>query len=145
MRNPAILAALADPNIAFAMLVLGTLLIYVELASPGRIVPGVIGATLVMLGLSAISVLSVNWLGAALMLLALTLFGLEARFAARGLLGTAGATAMVLGAVMLIDSPVPQMGIRWATAIALTLPFAVTTTWLGSIAVRARRNKVETE
>ena len=61
-----IVAAIADPNIALILLVVGALGIYVEFTSPGLIAPGVIGAILVLLGLSALSVLPINWLGAAL-------------------------------------------------------------------------------
>jgi membrane-bound serine protease (ClpP class) len=139
-----IIAAIADPNIALVLLVLGALGLYVEFSSPGLIAPGVIGAIFVLLGLSALSVLPINWLGAALMLLALALFVLEAKFASHGILGVGGAAAMVMGAVMLIDSPFPEMRIHWSTAIALALPFSLITVLLLSLVVRARRLKVET-
>ena len=126
------------------LLVIGALGIYVEFSSPGLIAPGVLGAIMVLLGLSAISVLPINWLGAALMLLAFTLFALEVKVASHGILGAGGAAAMVLGAVMLIDSPIPEMRIRWATAIGLALPFSAITVFLLSLAWRARQNKVET-
>ena len=87
---------------------IGALAIYVEFSSPGLIAPGVVGAILVLLGLSAISVLPINWLGAALLLVAFTLFALEAKFAAHGVLAVGGTVSMVLGAVMLIDSPLPE-------------------------------------
>lgn len=139
-----IISAIADPNIALVILVIGALCIYVEFSSPGLVAPGVIGAIMALLGLSAISVLPINWLGAALLILAFTLFVLEAKFTAHGVLGVGGAVAMVLGAVMLIDSPLPEMRIHWTTAIALALPFSAITMFLLSLAVRARRNKVET-
>ncbi len=139
-----IIAAIADPNIALILLVVGALLIYVEFTSPGVIAPGVIGAILVLLGLSAISVLPINWLGAALLLLAFTLFALEAKFTSHGVLAAGGAAAMILGAVLLINSPFPEMRIHWSTAIALALPFSLITALLVSLALRARRAKVET-
>jgi membrane-bound serine protease (ClpP class) len=139
-----IIAAVADPNIALVLLVIGVLGIYVEFSSPGLIFPGVLGGILVLLGLSAISVLPINWLGGALMILAFTLFLLEVKFTSHGILGAGGALAMVLGAVMLIDSPAPELRIRWSTAIALALPFSAITVFLLTIAARARRNKVET-
>jgi membrane-bound serine protease (ClpP class) len=139
-----IISAIADPNIALVMLVIGALGIYLEFHSPGLIVPGIVGAILVLLGLSAISVLPINWLGAALLLLAFTLFALEAKFATHGILGVGGAVSMALGAVLLVDSPLPEMRIHWSTAIALTLPFSMITVLLLSLALRARRNKVET-
>jgi membrane-bound serine protease (ClpP class) len=139
-----IIAGIADPNIALVLLVIGALGIYVEFSSPGLIAPGVIGAILVLLGLSAISLLPINWLGAALLLLAFALFALEVKFASHGILGVGGAVAMVLGAVMLIDSPVPEMRIHWVTAIGLALPFSAITVFMLTLVVRARRNKVET-
>lgn len=139
-----IVAAIADPNIALILLVIGALCIYVEFTSPGLIAPGVAGAILVLLGLSAISILPINWLGAALLLLAFTLFALEAKFTSHGVLAAGGAVSMVLGAVMLIDSPLPELRIHWSTAIALTVPFAAITVLLLSLALRARRAKVET-
>ena len=139
-----IVSAIADPNIAFILLIIGALAIYIEFSSPGLIAPGVVGAILVLLGLSAISVLPINWLGAALIILAFVLFALEAKFTSHGVLGAGAAVAMALGAVMLIDSPFPEMRIHWPTAIAVTLPFSAITIFLVSIAVRARRGKVET-
>ncbi len=139
-----IISAISDPNLALILLVLGALGIYVEFSSPGLIVPGILGAIMALLGLSALSVLPINGLGAALLLLAFALFALEAKFAAHGILGAGGALAMVLGAVMLIDSPVPEMRIHLATAIALALPFSLITMLLLSLVLRARRNKVVT-
>jgi len=139
-----IISSVADPNIALMLLVIGALAIYVEFTAPGMVAPGVVGSILLLLGLSALSVLPINWLGAALLLLAFALFALEAKMAAHGVLGVGGAVAMMLGAVMLVDSPLPEMRIHWTTAIALALPFSLITVWLLSLAVRARRNKVET-
>ncbi len=139
-----IVSAISDPNLALVMLVLGALGIYVEFTSPGLIVPGILGAIFALLGLSALSVLPINWLGAALLVLAFTLFILEAKFATHGILGAGGALAMVLGAVMLINSPLPEMRIHLSTAIALALPFSLITIALLSLVVRARRSKVVT-
>ncbi|HEY1338549.1 MAG TPA: nodulation protein NfeD [Bryobacteraceae bacterium] len=139
-----IISAIADPNIALVMLVLGALGIYIEFSSPGLIAPGVFGAILALLALSALSVLPINWLGAALILLAFTLFVLEAKFTSHGVLGAGGAVAMVLGAVMLVNSPLPELRIHWGTAIAVALPFSIITVLLMTLAVRARRNKVQT-
>jgi membrane-bound serine protease (ClpP class) len=135
---------LTDPNIALMLLILGGLGIYAEFASPGLIFPGEVGAILALVGLTAIALLPLNWLGAALMLLALVLFVLEAKITSHGVLGSGGAVAMVLGALLLIDSPFPEMRIRLAVALSVGLPFAVITTFLTALAVRARRNRVVT-
>jgi membrane-bound serine protease (ClpP class) len=139
-----IISAIADPNIALILLVLGALGIYAEFSSPGLIVPGILGAIFALLGLSALSVLPINWLGAALLVLAVSLFVLEAKFASHGILAIGGAAAMVLGAVMLVNGPIPEMRIHWATAIGLALPFSLITVMLVTLALRARRNKVAT-
>lgn len=139
-----IVAAIADPNIALILLVLGALGVYVEFSSPGLIAPGIVGAIMVLLGLSALSVLPINWLGAGLLLLAFTLFVLEAKFTSHGILGIGGAVAMVMGAMILVNGPIPEMRIHWSTAIGLALPFSVITVMLLSLVVRARHSKVST-
>ena len=139
-----VLSAISDPNMALVLLVIGALLLYVEFAHPGMVVPGVFGAVLLLLGLSAFSVLPINWLGAALLLLAMTMFVLEAKFATHGILTAGGAVCMILGAMLLVDSPLPELRIRLSTAISVALPFAVITAFLVSLVVRARSNKVAT-
>ncbi|HXN49713.1 MAG TPA: nodulation protein NfeD, partial [Bryobacteraceae bacterium] len=138
------IAAIADPNLAFILFILGALGIYVEFTHPGMIAPGVFGAILVVVSLSALSVLPINWGGAALMVLAMVLFVLEAKLATHGVLTAAGALAMVLGALMLVESPAPELRIHLATALAVVLPFALVTSFLLTLAVRARRAKVQT-
>ncbi|HUI79278.1 MAG TPA: NfeD family protein [Bryobacteraceae bacterium] len=139
-----LLSRITDPNLALMLLILGGLGIYAEFASPGLIFPGVAGAILLLLGLTAIALLPINWVGAALMLLALVLFALEAKITSHGILGTGGAVAMVLGATLLVDSPVPEMRIRTLVAVSVGLPFALITMFLTGLAVRARRNRVVT-
>ena len=82
-----VVSAIADPNIGFILLVLGVLGIYVEFTSPGLIFPGIAGAILALLGLSSLSILPINWTGVALLVLALALFVLEAKFTSHGMLG----------------------------------------------------------
>ena len=96
-----------------------------------------------LLGLSSLAVLPINWIGVALLLLAATLFALEAKIASHGVLGVGGTVAMVLGALLLIDGP-PELRVRFSTALAVSLPFAAITIFLMSLAIRARRNKVIT-
>lgn len=139
-----IVSSIADPNIALILIILGALCVYIEFSSPGLIAPGVVGAISILLGLSAMSVLPINWTGVGLLALALMLFALEAKFVSHGVLTLGGAVAMVLGAVLLIDSPLPELRIRWTVAIALALPFALITSLLLTLAVRARTNKVIT-
>jgi membrane-bound serine protease (ClpP class) len=139
-----IISAIADPNLALVLLILGALGIYIEFTSPGLIAPGVIGAILALMGLSALSVLPINWAGATLLVLAFTLFVLEAKFVTHGILAVGGTVSMVLGALLLVESPLPEMRIHLSTAIGLALPFALITSLLLTLVIRARANKVVT-
>ena len=138
-----VVAAIADPNIGFILLVLGVLGIYVEFHSPGLIFPGIAGAILALLGLSSLSILPINWVGVGLLVLSLALFVLEAKVASHGMLGIGGTISMVLGALLLVNGP-PDMRIHLSTALAVALPFAAITMFLVSVVVKARHNKVLT-
>ena len=135
-----VVGAIADPNVGFILLVLGALGLYVEFNSPGLIIAGVGGGILLLLGLSSLAVLPLNWAGVALLLLGAALFILEAHFTSHGVLGAGGTVAMVLGALMLIDGP-PEIRIHLVTALAVSIPFALITMFLLTLALRARRNK----
>jgi membrane-bound serine protease (ClpP class) len=126
-------AAIADPDRAFALLVVGMCLVYVECLWPGRVVPGAIGAVLAMLGLAGLTSLPVDWRGPALLLLSAVLFAAEARIPRTGIAGISGGIAMVSSALM--------WGAHWSTAVALGAPFSAVTVFLLRVAVRARRNK----
>ncbi len=139
-----LLLPLVDPNVAFILLILGALGIYVEFTHPGLILPGVAGGILVIVALMALTLLPINWAGAALILLGLVLFVLEAKVASHGILGVGGTVAMVLGALLLIDTAVPELRIHLATAIAAALPFALITIFLLRLVLRSRALKVAT-
>ena len=139
-----ILLPLIDPQLAFVLLILGALGIYVEFTHPGLIAPGVAGAILVIVGLMALTMLPINWAGAALIVLGIACFVLEAMMPTGGILALGGAVSMVLGAVMLVDTGIPELSIGWGTAIAVTLPFALITVFLLRLAVKSYRYKVAT-
>jgi len=134
---------LADPNIGFILLVLGILGIYIEFVSPGLIFPGVAGLVALVLGLSSLAVLSINWAGAALLLVAIAFFVLELKFTSHGVLGVGGAIAMTLGAVILVNAP-PELRIHWITALSVALPVTIISVFLTSMALKARQSKVLT-
>ena len=139
-----VLLPLIDPNLAFILLILGALGIYVEFSHPGLVFPGVAGGILAILGLMALSVLPINWAGAALILVGVACFVLEATIVSGGILAVGGVAAMVLGAVMLVDTGIPELSISWATAVGVTLPFALITVFLLRLAVKSFRYKVAT-
>ena len=135
-----IIDAVADPNIGFILMAIGALGIYIEFNAPGLILPGVIGGILGILGLSSLAVLPINWIGVALLILGLAFFILEAKFASHGILGTGGAVSLTLGALLLVNGP-PEIRIHLTTALSVSIPFAIITMFLLTIALRARRNK----
>jgi len=139
-----VLSPLIDPNLAFVLLILGALGVYIEFSHPGLILPGVAGGILIILALMALTLLPIRWAGAALLVLGMILFILEAKIASHGILGIGGAVAMVLGALVLIDTSVPELKIRLSTALAVTLPFALITIFLLQLVLRARALKVTT-
>jgi membrane-bound serine protease (ClpP class) len=138
-----IVQSIADPNIGYILMVIGALGIYAEFQAPGLIFPGVAGGISLLLGLSSLAVMPINWVGVALLILAVSLFVLEAKFASHGILGTGGTVAMVLGSLLLISGP-PELRIRLSTALAVSIPFALITMFLVSLAIQARRQKVVT-
>ncbi|MBI1354297.1 MAG: nodulation protein NfeD [Acidobacteria bacterium] len=139
-----ILLPLIDPSLAFILMALGVLGIYVEFTHPGLVAPGVIGALLTLVGAMALSLLPINWAGAGLLILGVACLVAEAFVVSGGLLTVAGAVAMVLGAVMLIDTSIPELSIGWGTAIAVAVPFAAITVFLLQLAVRSFKYKVST-
>jgi membrane-bound serine protease (ClpP class) len=139
-----ILGFLMDPNIAFLIFIIGAAAIYAEFNHPGAVIPGVVGIIFVVLAVFALNLLPLRFAGVALIITAFILFALEAKFATHGVLGVGGIAVMILGALLLVDGPIPQMRIRLLTAVAVCIPFGLLTIFLVHIAVRARLNKVVT-
>lgn len=133
-----------NASLAFALLAIGALLIYVEFTHPGVIVPGVAGLILVVISLFALSFLPINWAGAGLLILALILFVLEAKFPSHGVLAAGGVAAMALGAILLVDAPVPQMRVGWDVALGVAIGFGAISMLLLELVLRARRHRVVT-
>jgi membrane-bound serine protease (ClpP class) len=138
-----IIRAIANPNIAFLLLIAGALGLYIEFTVPGAILPGVAGALCLLFGLAALSVLPINWLGAALLVLALALFVAEAFVSSYGVLAVGGVVAFVFGALLLVDGP-PALRIGLGTALSVALPFAAISAFLATLVVRAHREKSPT-
>jgi membrane-bound serine protease (ClpP class) len=139
-----ILNKLMDPNLAFILLAIGALGLYVEFTNPGLIVHGIIGTLAIVLAVFALDILPVNWAALALIALAFVFFALEAKFTSYGALTAAGITSLVLGALLLVDGPIPQLRVQLWTALAVSLPFGVIASFLMTIALRARQVKVTT-
>ena len=139
-----ILDFLLDPNIAFIVLAIGALALYVEFNHPGAIVPGVVGAIFILLALFALNLLPTRYAAFTLVMAAFVLFVLEAKYATHGILGLGGVACLTLGGLLLVDGPIPQMRVNLWTALGVSLPMGGITVFLMTIALRARRAKVVT-
>jgi membrane-bound serine protease (ClpP class) len=118
--------------------------LYVEFNHPGAVVPGTIGVIFIVLAAFAMHLLPIRYAALAMILVAFALFAAEAKFASHGVLTTGGIVLLTLGGLLLVDGPIPEMRVRFVTALAVSIPLGLITAFLMTIAVRARRNKVVT-
>jgi len=139
-----ILAYIMDPNVAFILLAIGMLALYMEFNHPGAVLPGTVGVVFLLLAAFALNLLPTRFAAIAMILGAFVLFALEAKFTSHGVLTIGGITLLTLGALMLVDAPIPEMRVHLWTALAVSIPLGLITAFLMSIALRARRNKVVT-
>ena len=139
-----ILAGLMDPNMAFIILVIGVLGLYVEFNHPGAVLPGVVGMICILLAIFALNILPTRYAALALIVAAFVLFALEAKFQSHGVLGVGGVVTMVLGGLLLVDGPIPEMRVHLITALAVSLPFGVITVFLMTLALKAYKQKAVT-
>lgn len=140
----AILSAIARPEVLF-LLLLGALAgLGAEISHPGLIFPGVLGTLCLILFLFASQIIPVNWAGVLLILLAIALFAAEVKVASYGLLTIGGLVAMILGAMMLVDSSLPELRVDvWKLAPAILL-FAGFVLALVRLVVQAQRRRSAT-
>ncbi|HEX8924153.1 MAG TPA: nodulation protein NfeD [Terriglobales bacterium] len=139
-----ILAWLLDPNVAFILLAVGALALYAEFNHPGAVIPGVVGVIFILLAAFALNLLPTRFAALALILLAFALFALEAKFATHGVLSVGGIVSLTIGALLLVDGPIPELRVSVWIALAVSIPLGLITTFLMTIAIKARRNKVST-
>lgn len=138
------LSRIVQPDIFFVLLILGVLGLYTEFTHPGLFAPGVIGGIALILALFAMHMLPVNLTGLALIILAIALFVLEAKYPTHGILGIGGVIAMVLGALMLVRSPITGGGVSGWIALSVAIPFAAIVIFLARLVMRSRAWKVST-
>lgn len=123
------LFAITDPNIAYILLSLGMLGIFLELSHPGAILPGIAGGVCLLLGLYSLGTLPVNWAGVLLIAFAFVLFVAEIFVTSYGLLAVGGVTSLVLGSLILTAGNPPFLAIDrrliWGVIIGLTLVFGL--------------------
>jgi membrane-bound serine protease (ClpP class) len=136
-----LLGWLVDPNIALLFLVGGALLIYLEFNSPGTVVPGALGTLMVLLAIFALNLLPIRYTAVLLLVAALVLLLLEAKFGGHGVLAIAGIICLTFGTLTLVAAPVPEMRVTPWVAFAVSAGFGGITFFLVRLAVRARHRK----
>jgi membrane-bound serine protease (ClpP class) len=139
-----ILAYIMDPNVAFVLLAIGMLAVFMEFNHPGAVLPGTVGVVFLLLAVFALNLLPVRFAALGMILGAFVLFALEAKFVSHGVLTIGGIALLTLGGLMLVDAPIPEMRVHLWTALAVSVPLGLITAFLMSIALRARQNKVVT-
>ena len=133
-----LLSAIAHPQVAVLLFSLGTLGLTIELWNPGGIVPGVVGGLCLLLAFFAFQILPINYVGLLLILFGLALLVAEMLTATYGLLATGGIVSMVLGALMLVDSPAPELQLGWPFILSSMLALAAIVLVLVRLAVSAQ-------
>ena len=136
-----VLAIITDPNVAYVLMMLGTLGLIFELSTPGAILPGVIGGISLILAFFAFQSLPINFAGLLLILFAIVLFIAEVTVTSHGVLAIGGIVSMALGSLMLYDAPEVGFRVSWrvmAPTVALTAGFFLFALTLGVRAFRRR-------
>jgi len=134
-----VLSTLAHPNIAYILLSLGILGLTIELWSPGAVLPGVVGGICLLLAFFTFQVLPVNYAGVLLILFGLVLLVLEIKVASFGLLGAGGVVSLLLGSMILIDAPTPELRVSLGLIIPVVIALSAILLFLVRLAVIAQR------
>jgi len=134
-----VLGAIASPEIAILLLMVGLYGLLFEGYNPGAIIPGVAGVICLLLAAYALQVLPVNYVGLALILVGLALITAEAFVPSFGALGIGGIAAIIFGSIMMFDSGIPGFGISISFVIGMGLVAGLLLLWLVGVLVKARQ------
>ena len=139
-----LLMAIANPNLAYILLMLGLLGLYFEFANPGAIFPGVIGGISLLLALFSFQILPVNYVGLLLILLGTVFFVLEIKVTSYGALAVGGAISLFLGSVILIKSPIPELRPSLKFIVPVVLGVSLIFVLLVYLVIKAHRRRALT-
>ena len=139
-----LLDIISNPNVAYILLMLGIYGILFELYNPGAILPGVVGGICLILGLYSLQTLPVNYAGFALIIFAVILFLLEVKIPSYGLLTIGGIISLVMGSVMLFESPLPFLRVSWQVITFVVILSVLFFVFAIGMAIRIHRKKPTT-
>jgi membrane-bound serine protease (ClpP class) len=134
-----ILSGVAHPQIAYLLFSLGVLGLTIELWNPGAVLPGVAGGVCLLLALFAFQILPVNYAGLLLIAFGILLLVLELKAPSFGLLGAGGILSMILGSVILMDSPLPELRVGLPVIVPSMLALGSIFFFLARLALTAQR------
>ena len=120
-----LLSVIADPSIAYLLMLAGIFGLFFEFSNPGFVLPGVVGAISLLLALFAFQMLPVNYAGLGLIILGLAFMTAEVFMPSFGVIGIGGVVAFVIGSVLLIDTDMPGFGIPWSVIVPVALASAL--------------------
>jgi len=136
-----ILAALSDPNIAYILFLLGLAGLYFEFAHPGAILPGIVGGISLILAFFAMQTLPVNYAGVLLILFAVALFIAEIKVISHGVLTIGGIVSLVMGSLLLFDSPDPALRVSLKVMIPALIVISLFFAGVMSLVLKAQMRK----
>ena len=138
------LLTISNPNLAYILLMLGLLGLYFEFSNPGAILPGVLGGLCLLVAIFSFQILPINYVGLILILLSIGLFILEIKVQSYGILSVGGILAMVIGSIMLIDAPIPELRPSLKFIIPVAIGLSLIFLFLIILAVRVHMRKAVT-
>ncbi|MFA5353115.1 MAG: nodulation protein NfeD [Thermodesulfovibrionales bacterium] len=127
-----LLDLISDPNVAYVLMLLGFYGLFFELTSPGAVFPGVVGAVSLILAFYSFQTIPVNYAGLLLIITGIILFILEVKVTSYGMLTIGGIASLVMGSLMLFDSPAPFLRL----SLAVIIPAAVVTALFFGVTIR---------
>jgi membrane-bound serine protease (ClpP class) len=139
-----LLMAIANPNLAYILLMLGLLGLYFEFANPGAVIPGVIGGISLLLAFFSFQILPVNLVGLLLIILGTVLFLLEVKVHSYGALTMGGIISLFLGSIMLIKAPIPELRLSLKFIIPVVLGISLVFIFLVFLVIKAHARRTLT-
>jgi membrane-bound serine protease (ClpP class) len=138
------LLTVANPNLAYILLLIGLVGLYFEFSHPGAILPGVLGGISLLLAIFAFQILPINYVGLGLILLAVILFILEIKVQSFGMLAVGGIAAMIIGSLMLVKAPIAELRPSLGFVLPVVLAFAAIVLFLLTLVFKAHARRALT-
>jgi membrane-bound serine protease (ClpP class) len=138
------LRTITNPNLAYFLLIFGLIGLFIEFTHPGVVIPGILGGISLLLAFLAFQILPINYVGLFLILLSIGFFIAEIKIQGFGMLGVGGIVSFVLGSIMLINAPIPEMRPAMPMIITFAICFGGVFLFLTLKVIQAMKRRKET-